>query len=203
MIVTPWVLLIFTYAMFIPNTWQRAAAVLGFVGALPIALLAYFYTLPAYTKLLSANRIQWFHQRAGPDHRDRRVLTAVVGVHTIGTLRREAFAAKQLGQYRLEAKARLRRHGRSLSGRAPDDEAAVRREIDPPREGRRPANAGPLRTRSAGHRETLALEFDRHLRLRPHRRRHVLLRDGVPARPQCRRNRRRLRADSARLALCI
>ena len=30
------------------------------------------------------------------------VLIAVVGVHTIGTLRREAFAAKQLGQYRLK-----------------------------------------------------------------------------------------------------
>ena len=41
-IVTPWLLLIFTYAMFIPNTWQRAAAVLGVIGAMPIAILAYF-----------------------------------------------------------------------------------------------------------------------------------------------------------------
>ena len=30
------------------------------------------------------------------------VLGATVGVHTIGTLRREAFTAKQLGQYRLK-----------------------------------------------------------------------------------------------------
>ena len=29
-------------------------------------------------------------------------MTAIVGVHTIGTLRREAFVAKQLGQYRLK-----------------------------------------------------------------------------------------------------
>ena len=32
------------------------------------------------------------------------VLVGTVGVHTIGTLRREAFAAKQLGQYRLKQK---------------------------------------------------------------------------------------------------
>ena len=30
------------------------------------------------------------------------VMVGIVGVHTIGTLRREAFAAKQLGQYRLK-----------------------------------------------------------------------------------------------------
>ncbi len=100
-IVTPWVLLIFTYAMFIPNTWRRAAAVLGSMGAIPIVMLAYFYTLPAFKSLVTR-----------PDYSGFIsgqvlilaivVLTAVVGVHTIGTLRREAFAAKQLGQYRLK-----------------------------------------------------------------------------------------------------
>src|SRR5215210_633405 len=39
--VAPWLLLIFTYAMFIPNTWQRAAAVLGAIVALPIGFLVY------------------------------------------------------------------------------------------------------------------------------------------------------------------
>jgi len=102
-IVTPWVLLIFTYAMFIPNTWQRAAAVLGFIGAIPIAMLAYFYTLPAYTKLLSHVEYSGFIS-AQVLIIAIVVMTAVVGVQTIGTLRREAFAAKQLGQYRLKRK---------------------------------------------------------------------------------------------------
>ena len=100
-IVTPWVLLVFTYAMFIPNTWRRAAAVVGFMGAIPIAMLAYFYTMPAFTRLVERPEYRGFVSTQVliiPIV----ILTAVVGVHTIGTLRREAFAAKQLGQYRLK-----------------------------------------------------------------------------------------------------
>ncbi len=100
-IVTPWVLLVFTYAMFIPNTWQRAAAVLGFMGAIPIAMLAYFYTMPTFTNLVERPAYSGFVS-AQVLIMAIVVLTAVVGVHTIGTLRREAFAAKQLGQYRLK-----------------------------------------------------------------------------------------------------
>jgi eukaryotic-like serine/threonine-protein kinase len=100
-IVTPWVLLLFTYAMFIPNTWQRAAAVLGGIGAMPIAMLAYFYSQPAYAAL--ANRIDFSGFVSGQFLIIAIVvMTGIVGVHTIGTLRREAFAAKQLGQYRLK-----------------------------------------------------------------------------------------------------
>jgi serine/threonine-protein kinase len=102
-IVTPWVLLIFTYALFIPNTWQRAAAVIGLLGAIPIGMIAYFYSIPAFVELVQREAYTGFVSA--------QVLimlivamTAVVGVHTIGTLRREAFAAKQLGQYRLKRK---------------------------------------------------------------------------------------------------
>jgi len=100
-IVTPWVLLVFTYAMFIPNTWRRATAVLGFMGAIPIAVLAYFYTMPAFTNLVERPEYSGFVS-AQVLIMAIVVLTAVVGVHTIGTLRREAFAARQLGQYRLK-----------------------------------------------------------------------------------------------------
>src|SRR5690606_4785911 len=31
-----WLMLIFTYALFIPNTWQRALAVLAAIGAMPL-----------------------------------------------------------------------------------------------------------------------------------------------------------------------
>lgn len=102
-LITPWMLLIFTYALFIPNTWQRAAAVVGSMGAIPVLMLAYLYTVPAYNNLVQRPEYSGFVSA--------QVLTiaivvfaAIVGVHTIGTLRREAFAAKQLGQYRLKRK---------------------------------------------------------------------------------------------------
>ena len=102
-IITPWILLIFTYAMFIPNTWQRAAVVLGLMGVMPIAMLAYFYTIPTFSQL--AGRIDYAGFVSGQVLMAAIVvMTALVGVHTIGTLRREAFAAKQLGQYRLKRK---------------------------------------------------------------------------------------------------
>jgi eukaryotic-like serine/threonine-protein kinase len=100
-IITPWVLLIFTYGMFIPNTWQRAAVVLGLMGATPIAMLAYFYTVPNFAQLAGRPDYIGFVS-AQVLMAAIVVMTALVGVHTIGTLRREAFAAKQLGQYRLK-----------------------------------------------------------------------------------------------------
>jgi serine/threonine-protein kinase len=100
-IVTPWMLLIFTYAIFIPNTWQRAAAVIGAMGAVPIAILAYLQMQPRFAEVAAMSEYSGFVSG--------QVLVllvvmmvGIVGVHTIGTLRREAFAAKQLGQYRLK-----------------------------------------------------------------------------------------------------
>jgi tRNA A-37 threonylcarbamoyl transferase component Bud32 len=102
-IVIPWLLLIFTYAMFIPNTWQRAAAVLGVICLLPIGIFAYLYTQPAFNQLVSQLAYSGFVS-AQVLVLAIVLLTGIVGVHTIGALRREAFAAKQLGQYRLKQK---------------------------------------------------------------------------------------------------
>jgi len=101
-VVIPWFLLILTYAIFIPNTWQRAAAVLGAMGAMPAAILAYLYFgVPAYRQL--ANQQAYSGYISGQLLiMAIAVMVGVVGVHTIGTLRREAFAARQLGQYRLK-----------------------------------------------------------------------------------------------------
>jgi serine/threonine-protein kinase len=95
-------LMIFAYAMFIPNSWQRAATVLTIFGILPLAILAYFWAtspafralaaLPAYSGFLSGQAMVVAIS----------LLTAIVGVNTIGALRSEAFAAKQLGQYKLK-----------------------------------------------------------------------------------------------------
>lgn len=100
-IVAPWMLLIFTYALFIPNTWQRAAVVVSLMAALPITILAYLYSLPRIAQV--AGQLQYEGFLSGQVLvLAIVVLVAIVGVHTIGTLRREAFAAKQLGQYRLK-----------------------------------------------------------------------------------------------------
>jgi eukaryotic-like serine/threonine-protein kinase len=104
MLLAPWLLVIFTYAIFIPNTWQRALAVLSSVAVLPIALWIYLgLTVPAFKAVLMLPEYDGFLSgqllTLGIA-----VLVGTVGVHTIGTLRREAFAAKQLGQYRLKQK---------------------------------------------------------------------------------------------------
>jgi len=104
LLVAPWMLVIFTYALFIPNTWQRAAVVLGLMGALPVALMLYMsYSIPVFNEVLSRPEYEGFVSGQVMVLAIA-VLVGTVGVHTIGTLRREAFAARQLGQYRLKQK---------------------------------------------------------------------------------------------------
>jgi eukaryotic-like serine/threonine-protein kinase len=95
-----WSVLIFTYGILMPNTWRRALAVL-----LPTACLPYGLILS----------LRW--QVAGVDaalHADKlgvpipmpfvAVLVAVFGTHVITSVRRQAFKARQLGQYVLKDK---------------------------------------------------------------------------------------------------
>ncbi|TWT94028.1 Serine/threonine-protein kinase PknB [Botrimarina colliarenosi] len=101
-VVGPWLLLIFIYALFIPNTWRRALRFLLPAAALPIAVIYFQKTV--------CTGFQACLSRGGyGDYITEQALEmlfalfiAVVGVYTINTLRREAFAAKQLGQYRLK-----------------------------------------------------------------------------------------------------
>jgi tRNA A-37 threonylcarbamoyl transferase component Bud32 len=103
-VLVPWLMLIFMYALFIPNTWQRALAVLATMGAVPVALILYFERdIPAYAALANSQAYEGYFS-AQAIVSGLAVLIGTVGVHTIGTLRREAFAAKQLGQYRLKKK---------------------------------------------------------------------------------------------------
>ena len=94
-----WFLLMFTYAMFIPNTWQRASVVLGFIAAAPVVCMI----VDAATH--ESVRVALFH-----DHSEIAGLvlsmcvgygTAVYGTYIIGSLRREAYVARQMGQYKL------------------------------------------------------------------------------------------------------
>ncbi|MEK6249390.1 MAG: serine/threonine protein kinase [Planctomycetales bacterium] len=99
-IVGPWFLLMFTYVLFIPSTWKRSAVVLGIIATIPLGLLVMLWRFDAVcAKLLSTH----------PDPLIEQALLLMIaasagsiGTHTIGSLRREAFEARQLGQYRLK-----------------------------------------------------------------------------------------------------
>lgn len=94
----PWLLLIFTYALFIPSTPRRAAVVIGAIAAAPILLVF---------------GMSWQHPRVAAtvtvEDLTGLVLImllaavgGVIGVHKITSLRREAFRAMRLGHYRLK-----------------------------------------------------------------------------------------------------
>ncbi len=96
-----WMLLIFCYALFIPNSWQRAAVVIGLMTAAPIAMMVIVYfRSEAFATLCFSESFRDAFTR-GPLMMGMCALVAVVGVHTIRSLRREAFIARQLGQYHL------------------------------------------------------------------------------------------------------
>lgn len=97
-----WSLLAFSYALFIPNNWRRAAIIIGVIASTPVVVgLLSYATSPGFRQLVES-----------PDFRGMlteqflmmalTALAATWGVHTINSLRREAFVAKQLGQYRLK-----------------------------------------------------------------------------------------------------
>jgi serine/threonine-protein kinase len=101
-IVGGWLLLMFCYALFVPNSWRRAAIVLGLMAAAPIAvILAAYGLVEPFAALLESTSYRGYLSE--------QVLTmalaalvSIVGVYSIGALRQEAFVAKQLGQYRLK-----------------------------------------------------------------------------------------------------
>ncbi len=101
-IITGWMLLIFCYATFVPNTWRRAAGFIIALAATPIAVnLFTYWRFEPFAALVN-----------GVDFRGDLMqqalkiaiaaMAGIVGVDTINSLRREAFAAKQFGQYRLK-----------------------------------------------------------------------------------------------------
>jgi serine/threonine-protein kinase len=95
-----WAMLIFTYAMFIPNTWQRAGIVLGaMAGASFLLLVGMIQFSPCCKAAVNADAsfsVQTFLSLA------MCAVAGTMGVATIGRLRREAFEARQLGQYHLK-----------------------------------------------------------------------------------------------------
>lgn len=96
-LVTPWLILIFVYSTFIPNTWKRAAVATGLMAISPVVLTAWLAIgagdmfLPPWTTVASTVLVMALA-----------MFVATLGAHTIGNLRVEAMKAKELGQYRLK-----------------------------------------------------------------------------------------------------
>jgi serine/threonine-protein kinase len=95
--VGPWLMLLFTYALFIPNTWKRAAVPIGLMAVTPIVMTVFLWRQSCHMTV-HENTILLVHVTLSMLISG---IAAVIGVHTINTLRHEAFRAKQLGQYRL------------------------------------------------------------------------------------------------------
>ncbi len=94
-----WMLLMFIYALFIPNKWQRAALVIGAMVLAPLALLGFAWINNQSCYLIMADNPEILGEVGL-----KMVISgavAVFGVYTLNALRTEAFQAKQLGQYRL------------------------------------------------------------------------------------------------------
>ena len=97
----PWLALAFTYTLFIPNRRRRAALVLAVMCAAPLATLAFDTLLPEMgIDLASVSYIRDAFAGLGL-MMGLCYGTCVYGTHMIHTLRQEAQAARQLGQYRL------------------------------------------------------------------------------------------------------
>lgn len=96
-----WLVLIFTYALFIPRTWRHAAVVLSSIAVAPLALVAILLVANVEARgALNANVLYFVEQAL---ELGIAVATGVVGVAAIQKLRREIFEARRLGQYRLGA----------------------------------------------------------------------------------------------------
>lgn len=97
----PWIILINLYAMFVPNTPKRAAAIVAGMAMIPLAGAA----------LASVQEPLLRERMFGGGGASALLLwlaiattTALYAAHRIGKLRREAFDAKRLGSYSLKKK---------------------------------------------------------------------------------------------------
>lgn len=98
-----WLMLIFTYALFIPNTSRRATAVIVPMAITPILVtIVVAVTSETFRELILRSEIYGGTIIETAMVMSFAAVTAIWGASTMGTLRREAFAAKQLGQYRLK-----------------------------------------------------------------------------------------------------
>lgn len=92
-----WCVVITIYGIFMPNSWRRGAVVMVSMGLVPyVAIAVQSWWLPDLATMLADDKA------AAPIPLPLiAALVATYGTHIINSARREAFKAKQLGQYRL------------------------------------------------------------------------------------------------------
>ncbi|MGE0756261.1 MAG: serine/threonine-protein kinase [Pirellulaceae bacterium] len=92
-----WCLLIFIYGTLLPNTWKRGAAIMISAALIPYVLIVlHGWFSPTTAELWSAD-----HANSPLPLPLVAALIATYASHIINTARREAFKARQFGQYRL------------------------------------------------------------------------------------------------------
>ncbi len=99
----PWLVLIFTYALFIPNSWQRAARVIIIMALGPLVVLGAAWMTSPQVETLIEDTTQYHHIFL----ETIMAMTftsaiAIGGVRLIRSLRTQAYEAQQMGQYRLK-----------------------------------------------------------------------------------------------------
>ncbi len=93
-----WVFLIFIYGVLVPNDWRRSLRVMTGMACIPLAVYAAsWFSLPASQR--SAAPV--FDLFAMARLLAAAVAIAVFGAHKFTSLRREAYEAKHLGNYRI------------------------------------------------------------------------------------------------------
>ena len=129
--------MIFTYAIFIPNTGVRAAKLIVPMALAPMAVpwilgLVHpeFYQVAIRAANLEKISEDGLFLLLG-------AFTAIFGTHTINTLRTEAYDAQSAQPVSAGSQARRRRDGRGLPGGASVAQASLRHQADPPGARRR------------------------------------------------------------------
>ncbi|HUE74068.1 MAG TPA: serine/threonine-protein kinase [Pirellulaceae bacterium] len=95
-----WLLVIYTYALFIPNDWRRAAVVLTIVALAPV--ITTVFTAVLHPQVLEAMLADKAAGVATVLELGLACVGAVWGVYIINHLQHEAYEARQIGQYRLK-----------------------------------------------------------------------------------------------------
>jgi serine/threonine-protein kinase len=94
-----WVFLIFIYGILIPNDWRRSLRVLTGMAVIPLAVYAATWLSFAESRRPVAPLFDLF---AMARVMAAAVAIAVFGAHKFATLRREAYEARRMGNYRIK-----------------------------------------------------------------------------------------------------
>lgn len=99
---SPWLILIFTYALLIPNSWQRAMIMMTPMALAPVVVTTFAVAfVQEVQETLMDERFRMILLQSGMVMTIA-VVIATWGVRTIRSLRTAAFEARKLGQYRLK-----------------------------------------------------------------------------------------------------